>query len=191
VISPELGMLIREFRVASDGSAVEVVTDFRVGRPDGLVPRPGTLGTRTVDPATGRVATSRINADTTGGPRTVEVRAPDSGHLFNVPGGVTFGWEWSSDGELYALVSDTFLYADSIQLLRIDPDGTSGPPLVTTGPLTGGALVGVRDGFAVLGFVATRPDDASQLVAVDLANPGRMTALPDPGEGLLAATLDR
>jgi hypothetical protein len=191
VISPELGMLVGEFRVASDGSTVEALTDFRVGQPDGLVPRPGTLGTRTVDPVTGRVATARVNTDTAGGPQTVEVRAADAAHLFDVPGGVTFSWEWGDDGALYALTGNTFVFPDEIDLVRLDGTGQAGPPIVATGPLGAGALIGVRDGFAVLGLLATRPDTASQLVAVDLAHPDRMTALPDPGTDLIAASLDR
>ncbi|HET7472529.1 MAG TPA: hypothetical protein VFJ71_05355 [Candidatus Limnocylindrales bacterium] len=191
VISPELALLIGEFRVSSDGATVERLSDFRVGQPDGLVPRPGTIGTRTVDPVTGRIATTRINADTTGGPRTVEVRAADNGFQFDAPGGVTLGWDWGGGGDLYTLTADAIQFPDSIALMRIDAAGRADPPILTTGPLTGAALIGVRDGYAVVGFLATRPEVASQLVAVDLAQPERITALPDPGTELIAASLDR
>ena len=192
VISPDLGMLIGQFRVAADGSRVEPVSDFGVGRADGLAPRPGVVRTESVDPVSGRVATSRINADTTGGPRALEVRGPDASFLFTVPGGITLGDAWAGDGSLVTLTADTLLFPDAIELQRIDQDGASGSPLLATGPLTSGALIGARDGFAVIALLATRPDTAMELVAVDLAHPDRVTALPlDPRTQLLSATLDR
>ena len=192
VISPDLGMLIGQFRVAVDGSRVEPVADFGVGHSDGLVPRPGTAGSQTVDPVLGRVATSRINSDTTGGPRTLEVRAPDEAFLFAVRGGVTLGAAWAADGGLYTLAADALLYPKSIELRRTEADGTTEPPLLATGPLTTGVLVGVRDGFAVLGLVAGRPAAGIELVAIDLADPERVTALPiDAGVTLVGVTLDR
>ena len=192
VISPELGILIDEFRVRDDGSAVEKLTDLRVGHRDGLAPRPGTQGVRFVDPVTGRVMTSRINADTTGGPRTVEVRGPDAGFLFAVEGGVTLGAEWGADGGLYALTADALLYPAEVALRRLDESGRSGPPLLTAGPLTGAALIGIRDEYAVIGLLATRPDQAAQLVVVDLVRPERLAALPlDADRELIAASLDR
>jgi len=192
VISPDLGMLIGQFRVAVDGSRVEPVADFGVGRPDGLVPRPGTAGSQTVDPVNGRVATSRVNSDTTGGPRTLEVRGPDEAFLFAAGGGVTLGAAWGADGSLYTLSSDSLLYPESIELRRIRPDGATEPALMTTGPLTSGALVGVRDGFAVAALLAARPRPGIELVVVDLAEPERATGLRiDPSIVLVGATLDR
>jgi hypothetical protein len=192
VISPELGMLVGQFRVAVDGSAVEPVADFRVGRPDGLVPRQGTSSSESVDPATGRVVSSRINSDTTGGPRTLEVRGPDESFQFALADGVTLGAAWGTDGDLYTLGADAFLYPESLELRRTDAAGTTGPALFTTGPLTTGALVGVRDGFAVVALLAGRPQAQIEFVVVDLAHPERVTALPlDATVSLVGATLDR
>jgi hypothetical protein len=192
VISPDLGMLIGQFRVASDGSRVEPLADFHVGRSDGLVPRPGTIGTQVVDPTSGRIATFRNNSDTRGGPRTLEVRGPDSAFQYLVGGGVTLGAAWGSDGMLYTLSGASLLYPDAIELRRTGPDGMSGPALLATEPLTTGALIGVRDGYAVVALLATRPASAMELVAVDLSDPERVTALPlDPVVELLAATVDR
>ena len=192
VISPDLGMLIGQFRVAVDGSHVEPVAGFGVGRLDGLVPRPGTAGSQTVDPVAGRVATSRINSDTTGGPRTLEVRGPDEAFLFAAGGGVTLGAAWGADGSLVTLSSDSLLYPEAIELRRIGPDGATEPALMTTGPLTSGALVGVRDGFAVVALLAARPRPGIELVVVELAHPQRATGLRiDPSIVLVGATLDR
>jgi len=98
IVSPELGILIGQFRVALDGSKVERVLELGVGRTDGLVPQPGTLGGRLVDPTTGRIASSRVNPDTTGGPPTLEVRNPDAGFAFVVRAGAPLGSWWGTDG---------------------------------------------------------------------------------------------
>jgi len=194
VISPELGLLVGAFRVSADGATVEPLRDFRVGQPDGLVPRPGTSGRRTVDPATGRVASSRINSDTTGGPQTVEVREPDASFVFSVAGPITLGEEWGGDGSLYALTANTLVFPDEVALTRIDANGMAGPPIVQTGPLTSAAFVGVRDGYAVLALLASRPNPGAELLVVDVADPSRMTARSltlDGSEALIAASLDR
>jgi hypothetical protein len=192
VISPDLGLLVGQFRVAADGSRAEPLTDFRVGQPDGLVPRPGTSGSQVVDAATGRVATSRINSDTSGGPRTLEIRGPDSAFQYAVGGGVTLGAGWGDDGSLVTLSANSLLYPDTIELREISSEGSSGRALLSTGPLTTAALVGVRDGFAIVALLATRPASAMELVAVDLGDPAQVTALPlDPDIQLLAATVDR
>jgi hypothetical protein len=51
-----------------------------------------------------------------------------------------------------------------------------------------GALLGVRDGFAVLGFGTQQPDTATQLIVVDLAD-GTTTGLTLPKDetGILGA----
>src|SRR5258706_8559482 len=118
IVSPELGILIGEFRVALDGTKVERVLDLRVGRPDGLVPQPGTLGGRLVDPVSGRIANSRVNADTTGGAPTLEVRNADAGFAFTVDGEVPLGSWWGEDGGLYVLGADSILYPNAATLER-------------------------------------------------------------------------
>ncbi len=168
VISPELGILIGQFRVSSDGRRVERIMDFGVGRPDGLVPRPGTLGTRTVDPATGRTATWRIGTDAVGGPRIVEVRNPDSGFAFALPGPATIAAEWGNDGGLYAVSANTLIYPDQVTLAKFGLDGTAGPPILETGPLTAAAFVGVSGRYAALALFVSRPTAAAELVLVSL-----------------------
>ncbi len=155
IVSPELGILIGEFRVALDGTKVERVLDLRVGRPDGLVPQPGTLGGRLVDPVSGRIANSRVKADTTGGAPTLEVRNADAGFAFTVDGEVPLGSWWGADG-------------------------TAGPPIVATGPITSAGFLGVRDGYAAVVISVTRPSADAQIVLVDLADPSRVSALGLP-----------
>jgi hypothetical protein len=183
IISPELGILIGEFRVAVDGSRVEPVRDFGVGRPDGLRPQSGTFGGQLVDPATGRLANWRVNADTAGGPRTLEVRNADSGFAFTVDVATPLAWAWGGDGSLYVLSSDSLLYPNHAELIRVDPDGVAGPPLLETGPLARAGLIGVRDGWAAVVLWAERPAVEIQIVLVDLADPARVTALPLPADG--------
>ena len=180
VVSPELGSLIGEFRVALEDGAVEQLLDLGIGRPDALVPQPGTLGGRLVDPSTGRIANWRVNADTTGGPPTLEVRNADNGFAFVVRGSTPLGSGWDGAGGLVVLEADTLLFPDRVTLERFDADGTAGPPIVRTGPVTSAGLIGIRNGFAALVISATRPSSAVQVVLVDLADPARISAVPIP-----------
>jgi hypothetical protein len=180
LVSPELGILIGEFRVALDGSKVERVLELGVGRADGLVPQPGTLGGRLVDPTTGRIANSRVNPDTTGGPPTLEVRNADAGFAFVVRGGAPLGSWWGADGGLYVLTADSQLYASEADLVRVGPDGTVGPPIVATGPITSAGFLGIRNGYAALVISVTREGFDAQIVLVDVADPTRISALPLP-----------
>ena len=192
VISPQLNMLIGQFRVSADGLRVEPLLDFRVGLADGLVPRAGTLGDRYVDPTTGRIASWRVNSDTIGGPQTIEVRNPDAGFLFSIVG-TALGAEWGGDGGLYVLSADSLIHPARTTLARVGLDGTTGPPIFETGPVTTTSLVGIGGSYAVLATLITRPSSGAQLVMVKLDDPSRIAAVPLPDDGLtqvIAATLE-
>lgn len=176
IVSPEVG-LIGEFRVATDGGRVERVGDLGVGRRDGLVPVPGTVGGQIVDPVLGRIATLRWSLTATGGLPTLEIRNPDAGFAFSVDAGVPLGSGWDADGSLYVLAVDSALSANRASLVPIDADGLAGEPIVATGPITGATLLGIRDGYAAFALWTTEPDVAAQVVVVDLADPGRISAL--------------
>lgn len=193
VVSPELGILTSEFRVAVHGPTVERVLDLGVGRPDGLAPRPGTLGGRVVDPVSGRIANSRVNADTTGGAPTLEVRNADSSFAFDVVRAAPLGSAWGTDGGLYVLSADNFLFPARTVLERIGSDGSAGPPIVATGPITSAGLIGLRNGYAAIVVSVTRPSTAAQIIIVDVADPARTTALELPGDAsasIVAAELE-
>jgi hypothetical protein len=193
IVSPELGILIGEFRIALDGPKVERVLDLGVGRPDGLAPRPGTLGGRVVDPVSGRIANSRVNADTTGGAPSLEVRNADASFAFDVGRAAPLGSAWGTDGGLYVLSADNFLFPARAAFERISPDGSAGPPIVATGPITSAGLIGVRNGYAAMVISVTRPSTAAQIILVDVADPTRSSALVLPGDAsasIVAAELE-
>jgi hypothetical protein len=182
IAAPELGLMIAEFRVAVDGSAVEPVPDLGVGQPAGLAPQAGALGGRLVDPTTGRVASLRVNANSSGGPPTIEVHNPDAGFVFSISDGTPIGSGWGADGGLYVLSADAPLYADQVRLIRYGPDGSAGPPILTMGPLTSADFLGVLRGYGALAGTTTRPTRATQLILVDLADPSRIAAVPLPDD---------
>jgi len=192
IVSPELGILIGEFRVAVagatgagatvGGAAVERVPDLAFGRKDALLPQPGTLGGRLVDPASGRIANWRVNADTTGGPPSLEIRNADNGLAFIVDDATPLGSGWDGDGGLFVLAADSLLFANQVTLGRIESDGSVDPPILVTGPVSGAALLGVRDGYAAIALTVTRPSAATQIVLVDLVDAARITALAVPTE---------
>jgi hypothetical protein len=182
VVSPELGIGIGEFRVRVDGGLVERVSGFGVGRADGLAPRPGTLGSRLVDPVTGRVANWRVNPDTTGGSPRLEIREADKAFAFTVDVAALLGSAWDGDGSLYVLSADAPLFPNRVTLARVDGDGTVGPPLLEAGPVAGASLIDVRGGFAAI-ILWARGGAEAQVVVVDLSDPDRISALTIPGAG--------
>jgi hypothetical protein len=182
VVSPELGILIASFRVAVDGRTVEPVADLGVGRADGLAPRPGTLGGQLVDPTTGRVAALRVNANASGGPPTIEIHNPDAGFVFSVGGATPLGSGWNEDGGLFVLSADSPLYADRVELVRYASDGTGGPPVLTMGPVTSAAFLGIQAGYAIIAESVTRPAQATQIILVDVVDPSRISAVRLPSD---------
>jgi hypothetical protein len=189
IVSRELGIVVGEFRVSRDGRRVERVMDVGVGRDDGLSPEPGTLGGRIVDPATGRVANWLVNVASTGRAPTLEVREPDSAFAFALDVGSPLGSEWVGDGSLVVLSSDSALFPDALTLARVDGDGSVGSPILETGPVNGGTLLGVRGGFASMAVATATPDAAAQVVLVDIDDPARAAALllPSGGSGAIIA----
>jgi hypothetical protein len=114
--------------------------------------------------------------------------------MFSVDGPVPLGTEWVGDGGLLVMSAPSVIYPDDVTLTLIGPDGPPGTPILTTGPVTSASFIGARDGFAVVALLAGRPTPAAQLVAVDLADPGRLVTLPVPLDEstiLVAAGLDR
>ena len=192
VISPELGFLIGEFRVALADGTVEQILDLGIRRADGLVPQSGTLGGRLVDPASGRIANWRVNADTTGGPPTLEVRNADNEFAFVVHGATPLGSGWDGDGGLEVLAADSLLFPDEVTLVRVAPDGTAGLPILRTGPVTSAGFIGTRDGYAAIVVSVTRPSPAAQVVLVNIADPARISAVPiaiDDSASIIGADL--
>jgi hypothetical protein len=181
-VSPELGTFNSPFRVARDGPRIEWSTTLGVGRRDGLVPVQDSLGQRLVDPTTGRIANWRINSNISGGPPTIEVRRPDNGFDFLVHAATPIGSAWGRAGDLFILSADSLLFPKQSVVVRYGVDGVESEPLIEIGPVTGTGLLGYRDGFIGLGITVTRPEVASQIVLVDVADSTRRTALALPTE---------
>jgi hypothetical protein len=185
-------MISSEFRVSAARHWAQPVTSFGVGRPDGLAQAQGTLGDRIVDPTSGRTADWRTNSDFAGGPPTIEVRNADGTFAFALDAGTPLGSAWDLDGGLYVLLADNIAFPEMTSLVRVDQGGAVGSPIFETGAVGGAALIGVWNGFAALGLTVTRPASATQLVLVDLANPGTTAAIQLPAQdsgSFIAATL--
>ncbi|MEA2518980.1 MAG: hypothetical protein QOF49_1060 [Chloroflexota bacterium] len=179
-VTPELGTFGSPFRVARDGSRIEWSTTLGVGRRDGLVPIPDSLGQRLIDPTTGRIANWRINSNTSGGPPTIEIRGPDNGFDFLVDEQTPVGSAWGAMGELFVLSADSLLFPQRSVVVGYDEDGVAEAPLIEIGPVTGTGLLGYRDGFIGLGITVSRPQLAGQIVLVDVADRSRRTAIDLP-----------
>jgi hypothetical protein len=178
IVSPELGTLIGQFRMNVEGTIVKPTLTLGVGSPSGLQPQPGTIGGRIVDATTGRIADWHINSDVSGGPPTIEVRNADAGSAFIVRHGTPLGSAWDDNGGLWVLSADSLIYPQATSLDRYDSSGLVGSPVLTTGPIAGASLIGVRDGFAALAITVSRPTVGAQIVLLDLADPAAAAALP-------------
>jgi hypothetical protein len=141
-----------------------------------------------IDPTTGRTIRWGPNASIPGGPPTIEVSEADGSLAYRVQIGVLMGAAWAPNGDLVVLDADGYPFPNRIRLLIIEPDGTVRPPHLATGPMAFGALLGVRDEFAVLGLGTQQPEAATQLIVVDLSE-GTTTGLtlPEDETGILGA----
>lgn len=166
-------------RVAVAGGAVAPISAYPVRGSARLAP--STAVNQVVDPTTGRTATWGLNASIPGGPPAIEVRAADATIAYRLQIGVALGLEWSDDGRLIVLDADGFPFPNRMSLLPVAHDGKVGAPLVTTGPVDSGGILGLQGDYAVLVFRTVRPSDQTQVVVVGLAD-GASSALVLPPE---------
>ena len=147
-------------------------------------------GLRGIDPTTGRAIRWGANAAIPGGPPTVEVDDADGTLAYRVETGVVLGAAWETSGDLLILEADGYPFPTRLRLLPIGKDGTVGSPILTTGPVAFGGLLGARNGFAVLAFGTRQPTDGIQFVVVNLAD-GTASGLTLPAveTGILGASL--
>jgi hypothetical protein len=147
-------------------------------------------GLRGIDPTTGRAIRWGVNASIPGGPPTVEVDDADGSLAYRVETGVVLGAAWEPSGDLLILEADGFPFPTLLRLVAIAPDGTVGSPILSTGPVAFGGLLGVRDGFAVLAFGTRQPTEGTQLVVVNLADGAASgLTLPPDETGIMGASL--
>jgi hypothetical protein len=76
-------------------------------------------------------------------------------------------------------------------LTRIGPDGVAGLPVLEFGPTAGGGLLGYRDGHIALVVTVSQPEVAFQIVLVDIADPGRISAVRVPADLAVTAVVLR
>ena len=127
-------------------------------------------GLHGIDPATGRTIRWGPNASIPGGPPTVEVTDANGAVAYRIETGVVLGAAWQAGGDLLILEADGFPFPTRLRLLPIAPDGTLGAPVLSTGSVAWGGLLGVRDGYAALAIGTRQPTDSTQLVMVDLVS---------------------
>lgn len=189
-VTPEPRTMSRPFRVAVDGSVIQFNTTLGVGRPDGLTPDPDTIDQRLIDPFTGRVAQVRPSTDPSRR-LAIEVRNPDNGLAFIVDDDNPVGLLWADAGDLFVLSTDSIPMFNRSALTRIGPDGVAGLPVLELGPTAGSGLLGYRDGHIALVVTVSQPEVALQLVLVDIADPGRISAIPVPADLMVTAIVLR
>jgi hypothetical protein len=174
-------------RVSIPGGFVDTILGYADSGPARLAVDDGLRG---IDPTTGRAIRWGANASIPGGPPTVEVDEADGSLAYRVETGVVLGAAWEATGELLILEADGFPFPTRVRLLPIGPDGTVGAPIISTGPVAFGGLLGVRNGFAVLAFGTRQPTDDIQFAVVNLADGATSGLILPPDEtGVLGASL--
>jgi hypothetical protein len=155
-------------RVSTADAVAEPIAAFPVTGPDRIAAGPS--ANRFIDTGTGRTVAWGPNASIPGGPPAIEVREPDGTLAYRLEAGVALGMVWAADSSLVVLDADGLPYPNEIRLVAIAPDGTVGLPLLSTGPLESGALLGVRDGYAVVALSANRPEPETEVVVIRLSD---------------------
>ena len=158
-------------------TAVEIrvnVDDGSIEAASGLGPAgPGQLDLAAqsfIDPASGRTVRYGPNAATPGGPPTLEVREPDGSVAFRVERHAVGGFGWTGDGRLIVVEADGLPFPNQIRAVRFTAQGDVDSTLLETGAVGGGALFGIVDGYAVLGFFTDRPREEIQIVVIRLSD---------------------
>jgi hypothetical protein len=102
------------------------------------------------DPATGRTV------DPTGFPNgnisSLIVRNPDGSKAWEVRFPAIVNTAWLGDGRLAVMHSDRFDGPRYVSLVTLDGNGDIIDTLLEAGPVSGGGLLGARNGFAVAGY---------------------------------------
>jgi hypothetical protein len=175
-------------RVTIASGAVEAISSATTRGPTRIGLGDGRGG---LDPTTGRAIRWGSNASIPGGPPTLEVIETDGSLAYRVEVGVVLGANWEASGQLLILAADGFPFPTQLRLLRVASDGTVGDPVLTTGSVAWGELLGARDGFAVLALATRQPTETTQLVVVNLADTraAGLTLPPDQGRILGAGLL--
>jgi hypothetical protein len=155
-------------RVA-DGRA-EPLASFPIGGPDGLATTPSLI----VDPASGRVVGYGPNGNIPGGPPQLEVHEPNGSYAFGARSGIVISWLWTGDGRLIVLGADGYPFPSRWALQLIESDG-SARTLIEAPRASGGALFGIRDGYA--GLVLTGSDPARRQIVVVRLDDGAASAI--------------
>jgi hypothetical protein len=174
-------------RVSIPGGIVEPISGAAIGGPARIGRVDGLGG---LDPRTGRAIRWGPSASVPGGPPILEVTKPDGSIAYRVEVRIVLGAAWEATGELVILEADGFPYPTRLRLLPIAPDGTIGRPILSTGSVAWGGLLGVRNGFAAMALETRQPTDGRQLVMVDLAD-GKAAGLTLPADtgGLVGSGL--
>ena len=154
-------------RVSVPGGIVDTIMEYSSSGPARMAADDGLHG---IDPATGRTIRWGPNASIPGGPPTVEVTDANGAVAYRIETGVVLGAAWQAGGDLLILAADGFPFPTRLRLLPIAPDGTLGAPVLSTGSVAWGGLLGVRDGYAALAIGTRQPTDSTQLVMVDLVS---------------------
>jgi hypothetical protein len=175
-VSTAGGTLAPSVRVSIPAGTIESISGYPSSGPARLATDGGFRG---IDPTSGRAIRWGPNASTPGGPPTLEVTEADGSLAYRVETDVVLGTAWEATGDLLILEADGYPFPKKLRLLQVAPDGTVGPPVLSTESVAWGGLLGARDGFAVLALATQRPTDGSQLVVIDLAD-GKAAGLTLP-----------
>lgn len=146
-----------------------------------------------IDPTTGRTVAFGPNASIPGGPLSIEVHEADGTVAFRVETGAVIATSWTVDGSLIVMDADGIPYANSIKLRQVSDEGANVVTLLETGPMAGGGLFGIANGYVVFALVAEQPTRAAEIVLMRLAD-GVTSAIvfgPDETNSVIGIGLQR
>jgi hypothetical protein len=125
------------------------------------------------DPASGRTVDPTDFPN--GSISSLVVRNPDGTRAWEARFPAVLGTAWLGDGRLVVMHSDRFDGPRYVSLIAMSRSGAITESLLEAGPLEGGGLLGVREGYVVAGYFAASPSMELLVVMLDPRNGGSAT----------------
>jgi hypothetical protein len=180
------GTFLPAVRVSVADGSIETVAAFPTDGPEAIVLSDDLLGR--LDPLTSRSIDPRSLGFLPERPGQFHIHEADGSLAWSLDVNVVLSASWIGDGRL--LISEATRYPNptGTEVLLVEGDGTRGPSLLGTGPVTGTSVASVFEGYALVGVVVEQPTETVLVCVVRLSD-GAVSAIRLSGTELAGLQL--